>query len=162
MFDLIVFYVPLIVFFIIAFALGEQGRFVTKFVGYLVIGLILFGFSFIGYSYLFAFVFQKSSTAYRFFPFINLVFFYFLPLIPAIINNYEGILAQYLMPLLSPFIAFSALFNTKEIVGSEAFQTIAFNKLWVCYGCLAIQAVVYYLLCQFLENLRFSLKKSHQ
>jgi hypothetical protein len=53
----------------------------------LVVGLFLFGFSFIGYSYLFSFIFQKSTTAYRFFPFLNLIFFYFLPLIPTFVNN---------------------------------------------------------------------------
>ncbi len=86
-FDLVIFYIPLIVFFVIAFALGDSGKFVTDIAGYLIIGLILFGFSFIGYSYLFSFIFQKSTTAFRFFPFLNLIFFYFLPLIPSTVNN---------------------------------------------------------------------------
>lgn len=110
-FDMIIFYVPLLFFFVIIYAIGDYGNFLTRIVGYLIPTLILFGFSFIGYSYLFSFVFQKSTTAYRFFPFLNLIFFYFLPLIPSI-NDAEGILAQYIMPLLSPFIAFTILFNT--------------------------------------------------
>ena len=118
-FDLLLFYLPLSIFFIIAFSLGSEGSIITDFAGYLVIALFLFGFSFIGYSYLFSFVFQKSTTAYRFFPFINLLFFYFLPSIPTTAYNNEGILAQYVMPLLSPFVAYSAVFNTVEIVGSD-------------------------------------------
>jgi ATP-binding cassette, subfamily A (ABC1), member 3 len=86
-FDLLIFYFPLIIFFIIAYALGDKGVLITRFTGYLVVGLFLFGFSFIGYSYLFSFIFQKSTTAYRFFPFLNLIFFYFLPLIPTFVNN---------------------------------------------------------------------------
>jgi len=74
--------------------------------GYLILSLLVFGFSFIGYSYLFSFVFQKSNTAYRIFPFFNLFFLYFIPQIPSFINP-DGFLAQYVMPALSPFIAFS-------------------------------------------------------
>ena len=111
-FDIILFFIPLLIFFVILLAIGEQGKFVTKFAGYLISVLLLFGFSFIGYSYLFSFIFQKSNTAFRFFPFINLIFFYFLPLIPSTVDA-GGFLAQYLMPFLSPFIALTIFFNTK-------------------------------------------------
>lgn len=161
-FDLVLFYLPLSVFFIIAFALGSEGTFITDFAGYLVVALFLFGFSFIGYSYLFSFIFQKSTSAYRFFPFINLLFFYFLPSIPSTLNNNQGILAQYVMPLLSPFVAYSSVFNTVEIVGSDQGQSFAYNNLWYCYACFLIQAVVYFCVCYFLEGLRFSLKSSNQ
>jgi hypothetical protein len=110
-FDLLIFCIPLIIYFIIAFSLGEDGHFVTKFAGYLVVELILFAFSFIGYSYLFSFIFQKSTTAYRFFPFLNLIFFYSLPLIPYQLDS-QSVLAQYVMPLLTPFVAYSSFFNT--------------------------------------------------
>lgn len=143
-FDLIIFYVPLIIYFIIAYSLGEQGHFVTKFTGYFIPCIFLFGLSFIGYSYLFSFIFQKSTTAFRFFPFLNLIFFYFLPLIPSIVDS-GGILAQYIMPLISPFVAFSIFFNTIEVVGSSFGQTAEFNQLWVCYACLAIQTFVYFI-----------------
>ena len=111
-FDIILFFIPLLIFFVILLAIGEQGKFVTKFAGYLITVLLLFGFSFIGYSYLFSFIFQKSNSAFRFFPFINLIFFYFLPLIPSTVDA-GGFLAQYLMPFLSPFIALTIFFNTK-------------------------------------------------
>jgi len=122
---------------------------------------LLFGFSFIGYSYLFSFIFQKSTTAYRFFPFLNLIFFYFIPLIPSI-NSPNGVLAQYIMPLISPFIAFTIFFNTEEVVGSNFGQTTAFSHLAVSYGALFIQAIVYFSACLFLERLRFSLKSNNQ
>lgn len=122
-FDLLVFFIPLVFFFIIVVAIGDEGRFITRFAGYLILVLILFGFSFIGYSYLFSFIFQKSNTAFRFFPFINLIFFYFLPLIPATVSP-GGFFAQYVMPMISPFVAFTAFFNTKEIAGFSEGQTL--------------------------------------
>lgn len=121
-FDLIIFYLPLAAFFLVLLAIGEKGEFITKFAGYLIAMLVLFGFSFIGYSYLFSFVFQKSSTAFRLFPFINLMFFYFLPSIPMIVAP-GSVLALYIMPFLTPFIAFSTFFNTEQIVGPDSGPT---------------------------------------
>jgi hypothetical protein len=66
------------------------------------------------------------------------------------------------MPLLSPFIAFSSLFNTIEVVGSDQGQSGGYNQLWVSYAALVIQAIVYLLSCLFLESLRFSLKTTNQ
>lgn len=157
-FDYLIFCLPLSIYFIIAYALGEDGNFVTRFTGYLVLELALFAFSFIGYSYLFSFIFQKSNTAFRFFPFLNLVFFYFLPLIPATIDN-KSFLAQYVMPLLSPFVAFNSFWNTPEVVGVDFEGS---SKLWFCYAALIFQSIVYLLACLFLESLRFSLKSSNQ
>jgi hypothetical protein len=110
--DLLLFLIPMTFFFIILYAIGPEGEFVTRFAGYLILILILFAFSFISYSYLFSFIFQKSTTVFRFFPFINLIFFYMLPLIPVIVNP-GGILAQYVMPMLTPFVALNAFFNSK-------------------------------------------------
>lgn len=140
-FDLLIFFIPMTVFFILVYAIGEEGEFVSRFTGYLVSILLMFGFSFIGYSYLFSFIFQKSTTAFRFFPFLNLMFFYFLPLIPSIVSP-EGFLSQYLMPLISPFVALTIFFNTKEIVGSDFGQS-NFNDIRVSYASLAIQTFAY-------------------
>lgn len=120
----------------------------------------MFGLSFIGYSYLFSFIFQKSSTAFRFFPFLNLIFFYFLPNIPTIVAP-EGFLAQYVMPFLTPFVALSSFFNTKEVVGSDFGQSMAYNKIWVPYIALFAQAIIYLLVALWLEQHRFSLKESN-
>lgn len=66
------------------------------------------------------------------------------------------------MPLLSPFVAFSALFNTIEVIGSDFGQTAAYSQLWVVYGALGLQAIIYPAVCFFLESLRFSLKSRNQ
>lgn len=66
------------------------------------------------------------------------------------------------MPLISPFVAFSIFFNTEEVIGSDVGQTLAFNKLYVSYGCLAIQSLVYLFVNLTLESLRFSLKGTIQ
>lgn len=141
-FDLVIFFIPLTFFFIIVYAIGEEGTFITRFAGYLVTILLMFGFSFIGYSYLFSFIFQKSTTAYRFFPFLNLIFFYFLPLIPSIVSP-DGFFAQILMPLISPFVALTIFFNTKEVVGPDFGLTEDYNSIEMAYAALAIQAIAY-------------------
>lgn len=117
-FDLMIFTIPLSIFFIVIFSMGEDSRFLTDVAGYLVILFILFAFSFIGYSYLFSFMFQKSSTAFRLFPFFNLIFFFVIPSIPMNMKDSDtSILAQYACPMISPFIAFFNCFFTKEIMG---------------------------------------------
>ena len=116
--DLMIFTIPLSIFFIVIFSMGEDSKFLTDVAGYLVILFILFAFSFIGYSYLFSFMFQKSSTAFRLFPFFNLIFFFVIPSIPMNMKNSDtNILAQYICPMISPFIAFFNCFFTKEIMG---------------------------------------------
>lgn len=111
-FDLAIFTIPLIIFFIIAFSIGEKSKFITDVSGYLVLILAIFAISFIGYSYLFSFMFQKSSTAFRLFPFFNLIFFYMIPNIPMISYPHSDF-AQYVPPIISPFIAFNYCFFTK-------------------------------------------------
>jgi len=113
-FDFTIFTIPLIIFFIIIFMLGEKANFLTDVAGYLVLILFLFALSFIGYSYLFSFMFQKSSTAFRLFPFFNLIFFFIIPTIPMNISTAsESVLAQYVCPLISPFVSFFYCFFTK-------------------------------------------------
>lgn len=71
----------------------------------------------------------------------------------------KSILAQYVMPLLTPFVAYSAFFNTPEVVGTDFEGS---SNLWFCYAALIIQAIIYFCACLFLENLRFSLKATGQ
>lgn len=111
-FDLMIFLIPLMIFFIIIFSIGDRGKFLTDVAGYLVVVFALFSVSFIGYSYLFSFMFQKSSTAFRLFPFFNMIFFFTLPTIP-MNTSPDGALAQYICPLISPFVAFFNCFFTK-------------------------------------------------
>lgn len=117
-FDLLIFLIPLSIFFLVIFSVGEKGKFLTDVASYLVVIFFLFAFSFIGYSYLFSFMFQKSSTAFRLFPFFNLIFFFIIPTIPLNVDP-EGNLAQYVCPIISPFVAFFYCFFTKEIMGDQ-------------------------------------------
>jgi hypothetical protein len=111
-FDIIVFIIPLILFFIIIFAIGEKARFITDVVGYLILALFFFSFAFIGYSYLFSFMFQKASTAYRLFPFFNFMFFFLLPQIPVYSFPNNSVPSK-IASAISPFVAVFGCFFTK-------------------------------------------------
>lgn len=115
-FDLSIFSIPLVIFFALLFAIGDKAKFLTDVAGYLVLILALFAISFIGYSYLFSFMFQKSSTAFRLFPFFNLIFFYVIPSIP-MNSSPRSDFTQYVPPAISPFVSFFYCFFTKEIMG---------------------------------------------
>ena len=59
-FDMCIFFIPLIIFFIAIYLIGHEAKFLTNVTQYLIPLFLLFGLSFIGYSYLFSFMFQKS------------------------------------------------------------------------------------------------------
>ena len=66
-----------------------------------------------------------------------------LPLIPSIVDS-GGILAQYVMPILTPFVALNVFFNSKEILGDEIFDpALHTNKIIVSILALCIQTLVY-------------------
>lgn len=111
-FDMLIFALPLMIFFIVIYAIGERAAFLTDVAGYLILLLLLFAFSFIGYSYLFSFMFQKANKAFRLFPFFNMFFFFTIPTIP-MNTNPEGFMAQYVCPMFSPFVAFFNSFFTE-------------------------------------------------
>ncbi len=158
-FDLILFLAPLSVFFIVIYALGNKADFVQSMVPYMVPQLILFSFSFIGFSYVFSFIFQKANTAYKSFPIINLIFFYVLPSMPQYFIPFNFV-TQYLMPLLSPFIAFNNCFFTSQFMDTTGLASDIFicKHLWYNYLCLGVQAIFYLILTLVMENLRFGLK----
>lgn len=110
-FDYMLFIIPFSLFIILVFAFGERAEEIRDVLQYIIPVLLLFGFSFIGYSYMFSFMFQKSSTAFRLFPFFNLIFFYFIPTIIITIDP-EGYQSLYIMPMVSPFICLSSTFLT--------------------------------------------------
>jgi hypothetical protein len=56
-------------------------------------------------------MFQKSSTAYRLFPFFNFLFFFVVPQIGLNLDT-EGVETLYIFPIMSPFIALYACFFT--------------------------------------------------
>ena len=81
-FDLIMLCLPLaLVFLVIGCFPSENSQWVSSF-GWLALTLILFAFSFLSFTYLWSFAFDKSKTAYRFFPFLMFLFFFVLPTIP--------------------------------------------------------------------------------
>ena len=81
-----------------------------------------------------------------------------VPQIPSFVDR-EGVLAQYIMPLLSPFIAFSNSFFTDEFLGGfYPPDTFKSNSLVFNYAALAIQTLVFLSATLFIENLRFNLK----
>lgn len=59
-------------------------------------------------------MFQKSSTAFRLFPFFNLIFFYTLPSIVTTLDQ-DGFESIYILPLISPFIAMNNSFFTPQM-----------------------------------------------
>lgn len=106
------------------------------------------------YSYAWSFAFQKSTTAYRFFPFLNFLFFYMLPMILFYAAPNSNV-TKYAVPLYSPFVAFYYVFFTTKMGNHYGFIAPDISYL---YGVLFVQAVVFSLLTLFLESVRFSLK----
>ena len=110
-FDYLIFIIPFALFITLVFAFGERAEEIKDVLNYLIPILLLFGFSLMGYSYMFSFMFQKSSTAFRLFPFFNLIFFYFVPSIIKGIDP-EGYETIYVLPMISPFVALDNSFMT--------------------------------------------------
>lgn len=160
-FDLLIFTIPLAVFFIVVFAIGKQAHFLTEVTKYLVPLFVLFALSFIGYSYLFSFMFQKSSTAFRLFPFFNLIFFFVVPSFAIQIAK-DGVVAQKINPLLSPFMAFFNSFFTKEILGDYIRNQFMSWSLTYNYCCLVVQIFFFAAATLFVDNLRMRLKDRQQ
>lgn len=114
-FDLCIFFIPLLIFFVIIFAAGENTKFLTDVVGYLILGFTVFGLAFIGFAYLFSFAFQKSTTAYRLFPFINFLFFFVLP--SSIVQSTQNrLFLDWIVPIWSPFMALYEMLLSDKII----------------------------------------------
>lgn len=113
-FDYLIFIIPFTFFIILVFSFGDHAKEVRDALGSLIPALLLFGFAFISYSYMFSYMFQKSSTAFRLFPFFNLIFFFTLPQIIVGVDK-DGFESIYILPIISPFVGLSNCFFTKEI-----------------------------------------------
>lgn len=139
-FDYFIFIFPLSIFIVGIYAFGESAEFFGKIMKYLIPMLLLFAFSFISYSYIFSYMFQKSSTAFRLFPFFNLVFFYYVPQIFIFIDTKSRTI-QYLTSAMSPFMTLNNAFQTVEVAGSE--QSATGSSIIVLYFILVIQTIFY-------------------
>ena len=157
-FDILIFLVPLTPFFVLIYVI-EEADFLREIVHLLIPLLIVFCLAFIGYSYVFSFMFQKSNTAYRLFPFFNFIFFYVILQIPQFIDR-KSVIAIWVTPIISPFIAFSNAFSTKEFLGDiDTSQIDIFiAELPICFIGLGFQAIIFPILTLYMENIRFDLK----
>jgi hypothetical protein len=156
-FDICLFAIPLVLFFVAAFLLQSRAYFITEVAHYIIIALFFFSFSFIGYSYLFSFMFQKSNTAYRVFPFFNFVFFFSIPQVALVLSK-SGVVAQYIAPLASPFIALYACFFTEEMKAKNNNSIYYSNSYLYNIICLVTQSILFITLALFIERERLSLK----
>ena len=144
-FDMLLFLIPVAIFFIVVLALGKMAAFLTDHLVAFIPVFLLFGISFMTFSYAWSFAFQKSTTAYRFFPFLNFLLFYMLPLIPFYGYN-NSFLSKYIMPFSSPFVAFYYVFFTEQITVSTYFMP----SYGFILGVMGVQAIFYSLLTLFL------------
>lgn len=121
-FDIIMFWSPFIILFIviICFPSSDNHDLVNSF-GWLALTLILFSFSFLSFTYLWSFAFDKASTAYRFYPFLMFLFFYVLPQIPTYIIPTNPIL-PYILPVLSPLLGLSGCMVSKQMLGTDNYS----------------------------------------
>ena len=145
-FDMILFIIPVAIFFIITLALGKQAEFLTNNLPYLLPVFATFGIAFMTYSYAWSFAFQKATTAYRFFPFLNFLFFYMLPMILVYALPHSDV-TKYFVPFTSPFIAFYFVFFTTQMGNSVIFIA---PDIWYLVGVLVVQSIFYTLLTIFL------------
>ncbi len=77
--------------------------------------IICFGFSFITFSYCWSWIFNKTNSAFKVFPVLNLFLFYILPLIlfaiGDLLNNYVFYFFETMCLAFSPFyVLFKGLF----------------------------------------------------
>ena len=127
-FDLIMFCIPLGLIFLVigVFPPDKSSDFVSSF-GWLALSLVIFSFSFLPFTYLWSFAFDKSNTAYRFFPFLVYILFYIIPVIPMFIFPTSPAI-QYALPLLSPLLGLNACIMSKQRLGTENYNLITITS----------------------------------
>ena len=83
----------------------------------------MFSYSFLPFTYLWSFAFEKSSTAYRFFPFLVFILFYIVPVIFLFLwPEVEAI--QYILPPVSPLMGLNACILSKQMLGESNYNDI--------------------------------------
>lgn len=136
-FDFLNLFVPYFIFLVIVLITGNPEF--KKCLGYLTFGYLLFTFSFISYSYLISFMFNKSTTAFRTFPFFNLVLFYIIPFIIGMLDI--DIYLAYLFFAPSPFVILQAIFFCKEV---NPFTSNRIESIWYFYLVFLLQGFIYF------------------
>ena len=84
--------------------------------GWLALTLVLFSFSFLPFTYLWSFAFDKAASAYRFYPFLVYIGFYVIPEIPMFIIPQSPFII-YFLPIVSPLLALNACMMSKQMMG---------------------------------------------
>lgn len=123
-YDLLMFCLPFAIIFLVigCFPSNESSDFVHSF-GWLALSLILFSFAFLPFTYLWSFAFDKSTSAYRFYPFLVYIVFYVLPSIPIYIVPESQVL-HYILPIVSPLLGLTSCMMSKEMFGETNYNFI--------------------------------------
>jgi hypothetical protein len=121
-FDMIMFWVPTIIVFIIlaCFPSSQSNIFVSNF-GYFFVLFLAFSLSFLPFVYLWTHAFTKAQTAYRFFPFFVLLIFAILPQIPIYVIPTNQALST-ILTIVSPLLAFVNGMLSIEVLGQDAYN----------------------------------------
>lgn len=107
-FDLLMFCLPLSLVFLVigCFPADKNSQLVSAF-GWLALTFILFALSFLSFTYLWSFAFDKARSAYRFYPFLVFLLFFIVPSIPTYIVANSSVL-EWVLPPVSPLMALNA------------------------------------------------------
>ena len=164
-FDMILFWIPSVILciVIVCFPSDKSNIYVEKF-GYFFILFAAFSLAFLPFTYLWTHAFQKSQTAYRFFPFFVMIIFAILPQIPIYVLPQNQFL-KYCLPILSPLLALVNGFLSEQILGSDAYSYFIDNNtkiyttpsMWYSVAVMLIQGAIYMTITVVLDNLKFRL-----
>lgn len=170
-FDLLMFCVPYtLIFLVIGCFPSEQNQEFVQSFGWLALSLVLFALAFLPFTYLWSFAFDNSRSAYRFYPFLVYLLFYVIPSLPIYIVP-ENTAVHYILPLVSPLLGLTSCIMSKQMLGSSNYNLITSyeavdssvqlytnDSIWYPLVIFALQAVVFFSLTIFLDNLKFNLK----
>jgi hypothetical protein len=169
-FDMILFWIPSVILCVIiaCFPYENSQIFVDKF-GYFFILFAAFSFAFLPFTYLWTHAFEKSQTAYKFFPFFVMIIFAILPQIPIYIIPYNQPL-KWILPILSPLLALVNGMVSEQMIGSDAYDFFRANNtkvymtptFWYSFGVLMVQGVIYMTATIVLDNYKFRLNDKEE
>jgi len=169
LFDLLQFCLPFSIIFLVigCFPSDQNAAFVASF-GWLALTLIVFSFSFLPFTYLWSFAFDKAASAFRFYPFLVYFGFFVIPEIPMFFWP-DSPAIIYVLPIVSPLLSLNACMLSKQMLGSENYNLISvisntydiqfFTQpaIWYPLIILLAQAIIFFVLVLVLDNLKFNL-----
>lgn len=124
-FDILIFCLPLAFLFIAIVSFpSEKSQILVNSFGWLALTLIIFSLSFISFTYLWSFAFDKARTAYRFYPFLVFLLFYVIPSIPMYIAP-QNTAVHYAQPIISPLLALTSAMMSRQMFGSQNYDVLS-------------------------------------